>query len=491
MLTRRAVGADDGGMAALTTVPVGKLSPQRFAEVIPDRQRGELDEAVQRAQDVLGDRTIWNISSTATGGGVAEMLHSLLAYARGADVDARWLVIEGDEDFFRVTKRLHHHCHGSHGDGGPLGPREHAIFDRVTARNFSELRQLVQPDDIVIVHDPQPAALIGPLEEHGARTLWRSHIGADVADDAVEEAWRFMLPYVSRAEEIIFTRAAYAPAALREHPHRIIPPSIDAFSPKNQELSPDAVRAILGVTGIVEGRGPGRPEYVRLDGTTETVTMTAGVESDAPLRGDERVVLQVSRWDPLKDPVGVLRGFAEGVADRCDAHLVLAGPDPAEVTDDPEGARVFAECREARLALPADVRRRVHLVNLSLSDAQENAAVVNALQRHAAVVVQKSLAEGFGLTVAEAMWKSRPVVATRVGGIQDQIEDGVSGLLLDDGRDLDGFADRVRTLLLDPEEAQRIGAAARERIRTRFLGPRHLIQYMQLFADLLGVRDWA
>jgi trehalose synthase len=473
-------------VCALPAVPVDILPYERFDEVVLERQRGHLEQAAARAREILGTRVIWNINSTATGGGVAEMLHSLLAYARGAGVDARWLLMEGDAEFFGLTKRLHHHFHGSHGDGGPLGPAERAVFDRVTQRNLAELGDEVQRGDIVVVHDPQPAGLVEPLVQRGAHVVWRSHIGVDAVNDAVAEGWEFLVPYVAPADAIVFTREAYVPEVLRGHDYRVIPPSIDAFSAKNQHLSPADVRAILAVTGIIASDGDGRPQFLRRDGTTATVMMTAAVERDAPLRGHEPVVLQVSRWDPLKDPVGVLRGFAQGVAPATDAHLVLAGPDPAEVTDDPEGARVYGDCVEARRALPEDVRARVHLANLSMHDAEENAAVVNALQRHASVVVQKSLAEGFGLTVAEAMWKARPVVATRVGGMQDQIEDGVDGLLLDDGRDLDGFAERVRLLLLDRGPAQLMGRRAQERVRAEFLGARHLIQYMELFGDLLA-----
>jgi len=473
-------------VCALTAVPVQSLPYERFDEVVLERQRGELERAAARARVLLAGRTIWNINSTATGGGVAEMLGSLLAYARGAGIDARWVLFRGEPEFFALTKRLHHHFHGSYGDGGPLGPAEHELFDRVTQRNVADLQEAVKPGDIVVVHDPQPAGLVAPLVALGAKVVWRSHIGVDDINDAVAEAWQFMLPYVAGADAIVFTRDAYVPDALRDRPYRIIAPSIDAFSPKNEFMTPTDARAILAATGIVADGADGRPQYERRDGSLATVTMTAAVERDAPLRGDDAIVLQVSRWDPLKDPVGVLNGFVEGVAHATDAWLVLAGPDPAEVTDDPEGARVFAECVEARARLHEQVRRRVHLVNLSMRDAEENAVVINALQRHAQVVVQKSLAEGFGLTVAEAMWKARPVVATRVGGIQDQIEDGVSGLLLDNGRDLEGFAEHVRMLLLEPERAQAIGERARERVREHFLGARHLIQYLHLFADLLA-----
>jgi trehalose synthase len=198
------------------------------------------------------------------------------------------------------------------------------------------------------------------------------------------------------------------------------------------------------------------------------------------LRLDTPLVTQVSRWDRLKDPVGVLAGFAEHVhLEYEDPHLVLAGPDVSAVADDPEGAEVLAEVEAVWHTLPRAVRRRVHLALLPMDDADENAAIVNALQRRADVVVQKSLAEGFGLTVAEGMWKGRPVVASRVGGIQDQIEDGVTGLLVEP-TDLAAFGERVSGLLADPHAAERMGEAAQTRVRDLFLGPRHLGEYVDL-----------
>ncbi len=202
---------------------------------------------------------------------------------------------------------------------------------------------------------------------------------------------------------------------------------------------------------------------------------------DVPLGPDDRIVVQVSRWDALKDPLGVIRGFADHVPE---AHLVYAGPAVEAVSDDPEGAQVLQEAIAAREALPADARRRVHLAALPMDDPDENAIVVNALQRHASVVVQKSLAEGFGLTVAEAMWKGRPVVASRIGGIQDQIEDGVSGVLLDDPSDQDAYGKALRDLLADPDAAEQMGVRARERVREEFLSARSLLQYLELIRAL-------
>ena len=202
--------------------------------------------------------------------------------------------------------------------------------------------------------------------------------------------------------------------------------------------------------------------------------------ADAPL------IAQVSRWDRLKDPVGLLDCFAEHVA-HPEARLLLAGPSVAGVADDPEGAEVLAEVRGRRAELPEDVRRRIHLVSLPMDDIEENAAMVNALQRRANVIVQKSLAEGFGLTVAEAMWKSRPVVAGRVGGIQDQIVNG-DGVLVDDPADLAAVGAAIDGLLGDPAGAAEIGRRAKERVREEFLGSRHLIQYMGLLEKLLAQR---
>jgi trehalose synthase len=194
------------------------------------------------------------------------------------------------------------------------------------------------------------------------------------------------------------------------------------------------------------------------------------------------VVVQVSRWDSLKDPVGVMRGFAED-PDLDEAHLILAGPAPSSVADDPEATDVLADVESVRSELSEADRRRVHLANLPTDDVEENAIIVNALQRRADVAVQKSLAEGFGLTVTEAMWKERPLVAARVGGIQDQIEDGINGLLVDP-RDLTGYGNAVQSLLEDRARADALGRAAGRSVRARYLPPQYLGAYLELFSAL-------
>jgi trehalose synthase len=202
---------------------------------------------------------------------------------------------------------------------------------------------------------------------------------------------------------------------------------------------------------------------------------------------ESRLVVQVSRWDRLKDMPGVLRGFTECLDTLpADTHLALVGPEAAGVADDPEGVAVFDECKSLWERLPEEVQARVHLVSLPMDDVDENAHLVNALQHRAAVVVQKSLVEGFGLTVTEAMWKARPVIASAVGGICDQIQDGVEGLLLRDPQDLEAFGAALERVLGDEAYAAKLGAAARERVEDQYLGDRHLIQYAELFALLIA-----
>jgi trehalose synthase len=469
----------------LTHVPVGTLRPERFREALDEDAWQEFSGLLEQARDVLKGRVVWNVNSTATGGGVAELLRSLLAYSRGAGVDARWTVVAGNPRFFEVTKRIHNNLHGAAGDGGDLGEAERRIYEDALAESVDELAEMVSPDDVVVLHDPQTAGAVHKLHEIGVPVIWRCHVGLDVPNDHARRAWDFLVPYVREADAYVFSREAFVWDGLDDSKISLIAPSIDAFSPKNEDLDPDAVRSILNAAGIVpDGRGE-HPVFTRHDGSPGRVDRQADLVEAAPLGIEDRVVLQVSRWDRLKDPLGVINGFAEHVTGTTDAHLVYAGPAVAAVADDPEGAEVLEESKKAWEALPEKIRERVHLACLPMEDGEENAAIVNALQRHADVVVQKSLAEGFGLTVAEAMWKARPVVASRIGGIQDQIVDGTSGVLLNDPADLAEYGAAVRRLLDSPADAERIGAEAMRRVRKDYLGSRSLVQYYGLITQVM------
>lgn len=472
----------------LDIVEVGSLSLSRFEAVLSPENFSALRAEVQSIQVRLSGRRIWNVSSTGRGGGVAEMLASLLAYARGASIDARWAVISGSVGFFAITKRVHNRLHGFDRDGGPLGDQERSDYEATLAPNAEALRRLIGPGDVVILHDPQTAGLIEPIRALGVPVIWRCHVGVDTPNALVREAWHFLEPYVRLADAVVFSREAFAWEGLDPRRRVIITPTIDAFSPKNQALDEPTVEAILAAAGLRAGRAgrAGRPAFTRMDGSPDAVHRRATTIEEQRLHAEDRYVLQISRWDVLKDPEGVIAGFAEHIAPCTDAHLVYAGPAVEAVSDDPEGAAVLARAHQQWTALPKALRARVHLALLPMDDLQENAAMVNALQRGAGVVVQKSLAEGFGLTVAEAMWKGRPVVASRLGGIQDQIEHGVSGVLLDDPRDLKAFGTAVNELLNNPAQAAAMGSAAAQTVRRRLLAPHSLLRYFDLVGQLIA-----
>jgi trehalose synthase len=468
-------------------VSIDPVPLERMEPLLSTDRTERLRRYAHRARGLLAGRTVWNISSTAQGGGVAEMLQALLAYGRGAGVDTRWLVLTGDPDFFAITKRLHNLLHGSAGDRGPLGPDERRHYTAVTAENAAEACLLVRPGDIVLAHDPQSAGMVAALRERGAHVAWRCHVGSGLVTEETERGWEFLREFIEPADAFIFSRPQYPPSWLPGDRIRIIAPSIDPFSAKNVHLHPADVAASLRQAGIVDLPGDGSLLFRRREGSTGEVRPHRGlIDGDGPIPGDVRVVMQLSRWDRLKDMTGVLAGFATYLHTLPDdVHLLLAGPEVAGVTDDPEGAGELESCRALWRHLPAPVQDRVHLCCLPMDDVDENAHLANALQRHATVVVQKSLAEGFGLTVTEPMWKSKPVVASAVGGIQDQIEDGISGFLLRDPHDTELMMAVLGRLLTDPGLAATVGAAARERVREHFLGDRHLIQFVQLFDALL------
>jgi trehalose synthase len=470
-------------------VEVSSMSPERFRSVLAPERYEQFERGMHEGRELLAGRVVWNINSTARGGGVAELLESLVPYARGAGVDARWLVLEAPQKFFDLTKRIHNWLHGNVGDGGELDQEAREIYERALSPNAAVICERVRQGDVAIVHDPQPAGLIGALRDAGAAVIWRCHVGLDDPNERARQAWAFMHTYVADADAYVFSRTSFAWENLDPERIVVIPPSIDVFSPKNEELDRQAVLDILRACWVLPGATePGRGTFQRQDGTPGRVDRRAELFEDRPLEPGMPVVLQISRWDSLKDPLGVIRGFADHVPASTGAHLVCAGPAVTSVTDDPEGGLVLNQAKALRESLDAYARSRVHLAALPMEDPEENAIIVNALQRHATIIAQKSLAEGFGLTVAEAMWKARPVVASRIGGIQSQIVDGESGVLLDDPLDLEAFGTAITELLLDRPRATKIGESARERVRDQFTSPRSLLDYLAVIDTVLERR---
>jgi len=364
----------------------------------------------------LGDLHVVNINSTYYGGGVAEILSSLTLLMNEAGIKTGWRVIQGRPDFFSITKKMHNALHG--GDINITDLKEQ-IYEEVAYENA--IRTHID-HDVVVVHDPQPLPLIRHYRKH-APWIWRCHVDLSHPN---QELWSYLAPLIERYDAVVMSLPEYAQKLTV--PQRFIAPAINPFSTTNKELTEAEIEDRLSHYDI---------------------------PTDLPL------VVQVSRFDKWKDPQGVIDAFK--IARRqVDCTLVLVGN---VATDDPEGQDVFASlcrCAEDRIRI------------LSVQDS----ALVNALQRKAAVVLQKSTREGFGLTVAEAMWKGTPVIGGRVGGIKHQIEDGVSGFLVDT---IEMAAERIVTLLKDPSLAARMGEKAKATVRKQFLMSRLMEDWLDLY----------
>lgn len=406
-------------------------------------------------------RLLVHVNATATGGGVAELIRGLLRHQ-----DAGWAVIAGAPAFYQITKYMHLLLHGR-GDPEQLDDPEVMQTYRDTLEPQADwFAQRISPGSVVILHDPQTLGLAPALKARGVRVVWQCHIGALVTpEDGPGAVWRAFAPELAALDAVVTTLPEFAPPGVRQV--FVLPPAIDPAAPKNQELSAEEIASVLDEIGLTAG------------GASPGVNLT----QTALLPHDARVVLQVSRWDPLKDMPGVVRCIV-GLPE--DVHLVLAGTDPADIPDDPDGAAVFAEVRNLLAGLPEADRARVHLVKISLKRPDLNDLLVNALQRRADVVLQKSLEEGFGLTVTEAMVKGRPVVASAVGGLRQQITDGWNGLLVDP-MDFVAVRTQVAGLLDDAQRRRELGERARTVALERYTMVRLAEDYSKLVAQVIGM----
>jgi trehalose synthase len=401
------------------SVELPEKSLDDYAPFVP----GEQLRSIRTLASYLKGASVQHINSTAVGGGVAELLGFLVPLMRDVGLDAQWDVISGSPAFFEVTKAIHNNLHGASEE---LAPRSLETFWETTHQNVGVLRRDV---DFECIHDPQP---LGLVEERGGKTrwVWRCHVDLSDADPTT---WSFLRRLVERYDAAIFHLPDYA----RELsiPQDISPPGIDPLNEKNCELDPGEITSVLERRRI----DPKRP-----------------------------VVLQVSRFDRLKDPVGVIRAYRLAARSH-PCQLVLAGGGAA---DDPETGRVLAEVHEAAGNDPD-----IHVLSLPPSAGRE----INALQRAATIVVQKSLREGFGLVVTEAMWKAKPVIGGAVGGIRRQIIQGSTGFLV---YSVEGTAYRIRQLLGNPDLARQLGENARKYVIENFLPTSYLKRWLLTLLSL-------
>jgi trehalose synthase len=472
---------------ALKEVPLAAVPVARLHETAGPKAWERLTDAQACAGELLAGRVVWSISSTAIGGGVAEMLRTMLPYTRAGGVDARWLIVRGSADFFRVTKRIHNFLHGHLWDNGLLGEAERSAYERVIDDTGWALRDVIRPGDTVILHDPQTLGLAFELKRLGATVIWRCHIGTNKPGGLPEAAWDFLWPYAQEPDVMVFSRRASVPSRLPRQSVRLIAPSIDPCSVKNADMPMELAAGILEHTGLVERQGElsDAPPFYRDDLSPQRVRHRCDVlrSGPAPRLGSDQLVVHVTRWDRIKDPIGVMRGFVEHTLPHAQAHLILAGPTVHTINDDPEEPEMLDEVEAAWRGLAHQQRARVTVACLPMHDVDENAAIVNALQRHADVIVKKSLEEGFGLGVTEALWKRHAVVASDVGGHRDQIQHQHSGLLVDPA-DPRSFGNAIAELLADRGRASVLGDAGHDVVKQLYLDSRQLADWYELLAAL-------
>jgi trehalose synthase len=392
----------------------------------------ELTEQIRQLSEPLKGKRVLHVSATAFGGGVSEILYTLVPLMRDVGVDAHWHVIFGKEEFYNATKLLHNSLQGAE---ETLSDEQWEIFDEINQINAEGLQG---EWDVVIVHDPQPIGLLRGAKEKGKHWVWRCHIDLSTPNPAPIAR---LLPMIEEYDASVWHLEDYVPDGMGRHREevRICPPAIDPLSPKNMAFSPE---------------------------DAAFVCRQFGIDVDRPL------ITQVSRFDPWKDPIGVIDAYREVTKQVPEAQLAMVG---SMATDDPEGMEYFQKTFEYADG-DEDIKILSNLNNVG-------AIEVNAFQSQSDVCLQKSIREGFGLTVTEALWKGRPTVAGNVGGIPLQIEDGVGGFLVNSSSQC---AERCLEILRDPELGKQLGRQGKEHARKHFLTPRLLRDWLQLFSDLDG-----
>ncbi len=451
----------------------------------------------------LEGRTVWMVNSTAQGGGVAEMLPTMVTLLNELGVDTRWFVIESDEEaFFRLTKRIHNLIHGA---GDPLidASEERATYEEVNRDNARTLGLLLRDGDVLVVHDPQPMPLAGFLREHcDIHTVWRCHIGLDEENEATRSVWDFLQPYAPDYERSVFSAPEYVPSYFQDRA-QLIYPAIDPLSRKNRELHIHSLVGILANSALTVVPGPVvQPPYqhvaqrLQVDGNWSPAVLPADI--GLLIRP---IVTQISRWDRLKGWLPLMEGFVQ-LKERlyttyrsrpalerrrlAQARLVMAGPDPASISDDPEGLEVIEELRAAYVALDDEFKHDIAMIALPMQDPEANALMVNAIQRASTVVVQNSIREGFGLTVTEAMWKRIPVLSnTRAVGPRQQMVHACDGWLIDDPESPTQIADALDYLLNESRERAALARTAQRRAHDNFMTFSQLRSWLGLLEEIV------
>lgn len=441
-------------------------------------------------------RKLWHVNSTSEGGGVAEMLPREINLLRQLGVQCDWVVATTEEtNFFIFTKKLHNLIHGTGNE--VITHQEIAIYEEVSRINAIKLDELVNPNDIVVFHDPQPMGMAMHMKTKGLKFIWRCHIGTQEQNAQTKAAWNFLKKYEEPFERAVFSASEYIPSCLTGI-STVIAPYIDPLSEKNKELSVNEVTGILCNARLLSEYHPVMPaEYA----DTAKRLRADGIFASPLLPTDmgllfKQTILQVSRWDKLKGFLPLMKGYTE-LRSHPDkyaqsnprnlkrielSHLVLAGPDPGAVSDDPEEDQMLNELISFYTQLPPEIQDNISIIKLPMVSHIENDLMVNALQRTATIIVQNSIKEGFGLTVTEAMWKAKPVIGTTATGIQQQMQNEIHGVIINNPEDPKEIAEKIAYTLNEDKRRKVWALNGQKRVNDQFLIFSSLRQWLQLFA---------
>jgi len=466
---------------------------------------GSVQSMREEAQSLLArlrGRKLWMVNSTANGGGVAEMLPQLVSILRELGLPTEWVVMGSDrQEYFVLTKRLHNMIHG-HGEAS-LTESDRALYEAVSEENAKDLKGRIGPDDILVIHDPQPLGMGSILKRKlGNTAIFRCHIGLDEDLPASRCAWHFLEPYAEPYDYSVFSAPEYIPDFLAGRAG-IIHPALDPLSYKNREISAQNLTGILCNARLLPTHHPVVPldfpqcaKRLRGDGTFGRADHAGGIGLLF-----RPIISQISRWDrlkgfkPLLDAFVTLKTLRPQRTDQYSerhrhrlaiVRLVMAGPDPEAVADDPEGQEVLEELIRAYTSLPPALQEDIALISLPMYSRRDNALMVNAVQRCSGVIVQNSLREGFGLTVTEGMWKRRGILGSRACGIRQQIRDGIEGRLIDDPEDSDGIAELLNALLEDVPTRKRLAQNAHRRVHEEFLIFSQVRRWLEVLEEQAG-----
>ncbi len=483
-----------------------KIKVKKGAQLADYQAYGSLTNAVreflqttQQTAAQLQDCTIWMINSTATGGGVAEMLPSQMRLMRELNVEIEWLVIEAtDEDFFTLTKRIHNAIHGS--GVGKFSARDQEVYEEVNAQNLEKALGFIKDGDLVVIHDPQPMPLARMIKAHRkVKTIWRCHIGLEEQNETTSGVWKFLSDYFDDYDHFVFSLDSYVPQEIA-HKTTLITPAIDPLSHKNRALQMHKLIGILHQSGIINDRDP-----ILFDFYKHQVRRVLPDGGFGAVNENSRLdlifrpaILEISRWDRLKGFKELMEAFClmkKQNAKKADkkstaykrikkCRLILGGPDPKFVSDDPEGKAVLEELIKQYKGFDPALQEDIAILLLPLDNPKENALIVNALQRSSSIVVQNSLQEGFGLTATEGMWKQKPMLVSGAAGLVHQVQDKINGRINNDPQDIESLAVVLEEMLNKPKDRDKWGFNGQLRVIERFTLFTQIAQWMALLTQI-------